>query len=491
MSHRIRSKGLAMLVVGSIAGVATLNVVSTTFAQSAENGRVGIVKDLVGTSWMYGGLWSATRPDPTNPATIRLRFPSDGKVEVAGPCGSEMGELQDVKSTESFGAPFVLVGTFPSGPAAAKCPGSPRQGIVGDLIRSGINGSSSSMRVMFRSAGHTFFEDTETGVAPLAKTSWDVESVDGQAIAPLHWSIEFGESGVVGGSDGCNGFNGFYLTDADLLRTSALTSTAIGCRYNSPLPRPFTKIGNARFALTAEQLTISENGGHIFVFRPKSFGLPLAGTTWKSTVRGQRVSLTFLPELRVQIVTPCSSIETTFTQQRLRVGGMQYLFAFDRSSLGLLGEKRKCRIGNELINTLRNVSMRTQDSLVLQLGGDDSTVDRFAPRIIFEIDTPIDPSKELVGTRWRLDTFSPGVANQIGFRTNGNFTFDKQCGLWIYRVVGGTRLDMQQKTMCRQRNSLYPFSNPAARFALSTDRKTLELFNVADRSIAQYKLVDR
>jgi META domain len=233
-------------------------VLSPTMVRAAALGPDEALKNLVGTSWMYGGLWTFVRPDPSDPATVRLRFPAEGKVEVVGPCGSEVGELKTVK-TESFSAPWQLVGTFASA-SAAECPGSPRQGIVGDLIRSGIDGSTNPIQAMFRSKGHTFFEDTATGVSPLAGTSWDVESVDGQPLAPLHWDLEFLSTGVFGGSDGCNGFNGSYVTNGDRLRTTGWSSTAIGCTYHSPLPRPLLPSQNTRFVLAANQLTISEDG---------------------------------------------------------------------------------------------------------------------------------------------------------------------------------------------------------------------------------------
>jgi hypothetical protein len=138
-------------------------VLSPTMVRAAALGPDEALKNLVGTTWMYGGLWTFGRPDPNDPATVRLRFPAEGKVEVVGPCGSEIGELRTAKS-EAFGAPFQLVGVFAS-VSAAECTGSPRQGIVGDLIRSGIGGSTNPIQAMFRSKGHTFFEDTVTVVS--------------------------------------------------------------------------------------------------------------------------------------------------------------------------------------------------------------------------------------------------------------------------------------------------------------------------------------
>jgi META domain len=483
-ARRLKSLSISLLGCGIV--WITPSVIAPTLAKSAEVNRAAVVEDLVGTSWMYAGLGSFTRPVPSDPATVRLRFPAVGKVEVVGPCGSEVGELQTVDQKDQFVVYWQLVGKFAS-ESAAECPGSPRQGIVGDLIRAGLDGTDGGLQAMFRSKGHTFFEDTQSGLTPLAGTSWDVESVDGQLLAPLHWTVDFGETGVVGGSDGCNGFNGFYVTKADRLSTSAISSTAIGCTSDSPLPRPFTKSPTARFTMSADQLRIFDTGGHNFVFRPKSFGLPLTGTTWKSALHGQRISLAFLPESRARISTPCFSTETTFTQQRLRRFGMFYQFAFDLSGSGQIPDKRKCRTGFELVTTLRNVSWRSQDSLVMRLGDQQGlAAESSAPRITFELNTPVDPSQELAGTRWRLDTLSPGAANEIGFRANGTFTFDKQCGNWIYRVPEGSRLDIQQKFTCGERNSIYPFGNLVARFTVSVDGKTLELFNGAERSIAMY-----
>jgi heat shock protein HslJ len=209
---------------------------SPTVAQPVEISPGGVLVDLVGTTWMYGGLWSVNRPDPADPATVRLRFPTEGKVEVLGPCGSEVGELQVANPQAPPGTPVVLTAKFASGPVAAECPRSPRQGIVGDLIRSGLDGSNGGMRAMFRSRGHSFFEDTETGLTPLAGTSWDVELADGPPpLAPLHWTVEFQATGQVEGSDECNGFGAFYVTKGDELRTSGAVTTAIGCPTQNPL----------------------------------------------------------------------------------------------------------------------------------------------------------------------------------------------------------------------------------------------------------------
>ncbi len=479
-------------LVACSAGLLAPMVLSPTMVRAALSPDEAL-KNLVGTTWMYGGLWTFVRPDPKDPATVRLRFPAEGKVEVAGPCGSEVGELRTAKS-EAFGAPFQLVGVFAS-LSAAECPGSPRQGIVGDLIRSGIEGSTNPIQAMFRSKGHTFFEDTVTGVSPLAGTSWDVESVDGQPLAPLHWNLEFLSTGVFGGSDGCNGFNGSYVTNGDQIRTAGSASTAIGCSYDSPLPRPLRFSQNTRFVLASKQLTISEDGGHMFVLRAKGFGLPLAGTAWKGIVRGQRVSLSFLAESRVRISTPCFSTEVHFSQKKLPTNGMRYLFSFDFAGLATTPapKKQMCRSGFELLSTLRKVTMSTHNSLALQFGdGQPAVPESFTSGLTVELDTPVDATKELAGSRWVLDTYSPGVATNIEFRANGAFRFtskfQKQCGNWIYRVVAGARLLIEQKDPCFQQYSS-PFALPVLRFAFTPDRKTLELFNIADRSIAMFKRI--
>jgi hypothetical protein len=99
--------GLAAVLVGLSAGVIAPLAFSSTVVQSVEIGPNEALKTLVGTSWMYSWLWSSTRPIPSDPATIRLRFPVEGKVEVVGPCGSEVGELRTVIRAESFGLPIL------------------------------------------------------------------------------------------------------------------------------------------------------------------------------------------------------------------------------------------------------------------------------------------------------------------------------------------------------------------------------------------------
>jgi META domain len=474
-----RLRQIALGLVGCSVGCIAPLVVSPTRVQSVEVGRGDeALSNLVGTSWMYGGLWSFLRPTPSDPGTVRLRFPVAGKVEVVGPCGSEVGELSK--------AGRILVGKFATA-SAAECPGSPRQGIVGDLIRSGINWSESGLQAMFQSNGHMFFEDTETGLTPLAGTSWDVESVDGHLLAPLHWNVEFLSTGFMGGSDGCNGFNGFYVTNGDRLKISALTSTAIGCTFHSSLPLPFGPSPKTRFQLSQGQLTVQGDGGPTYVLRPKSFGLPLTGTKWRTLVRGQKVTLTFLPESRAQIATPCFLAEVPFTQKRLDESILHYTFSFDFSGVSM-PDKRKCRVGNELLTVLQNVTMRSQDSLLLRLGeGQSPLPESFQTRLALELDTPTDPEKLLLGTRWRLESLSLEAANIIEFRSNGTLRFSKQCGSWIYRVVSTNKLEIQQKEACRLRFSPSPFDLPILRFTLSDDGKSLDLFNIADRNIATYK----
>jgi META domain len=481
-----RLRQIAVGLVGCSVGFIAPLVVSSTPVQSVEVGRGEALSNLIGTSWMYGGLLSFVRPAPSDPATVRLRFPTEGKVEVVGPCGSDVGELQTVTRKEFSAAPWILVGKFATA-SAAECPGSPRQGTVGDLIRSGINGSESGLQAMFQSNGHTFFQDTETGLTPLVGTSWDVESVDGKMLAPLHWNVEFLSTGFIGGSDGCNGFYGFYVTNGDRLKTSGLTSTAIGCSFHSSLPLPFGPSSKTRFQISPNQLTVTEDGGPTYVLRPKGFGLPLTGTKWKTLVRGRKAALLFLPESRAQIATPCYRAEVPFTQQRLEGPGLRYTFSFDFGGVSL-PDKRKCSVGSELLRDLQNVTMRSQDSLVMRLGDGQSPLpESFRSRLAFELDTPTDPEKLLIGTRWRLESLSPGAANEIEFRANGTLRFSKQCGSWIYRVASDNKLEIQQKDTCKVRFPPGPFDLPVLRFTLSDDRKSLDLFNIANRSIANYK----
>ena len=474
--------GLAALLIGCSAGVIAPLALSPTMVHSAEAGPGDSLKALVGTSWMYNGLWSSTRPPPSDPATARLRFPAEGKVEVVGPCGSEVGELSTVIRTQSIGR-WQLVGTFPSA-IAAECPGSPRQGIVGDLIRSGIDGSNHGIEAMFASNGHTFFEDTETGLAPLAGTSWDVESADGVTLAPLHWTVEFQTSGLVGGSDECNGFNGFYVTKGDVLRTSPVASTAIGCTSYSQYRRLFRSSGVTHFERSSNRLVITEEFAK-YVLRPNSFGLPLAGTKWKATLRNQPVALAFLPESRARISTKCFSVEVPFTQRR--VTSARYDFLLDFSSVATMPDKRICRVGFEILSTLQSITMRTNDSLVLRLGhGQPSLAESFQTRLTLELDTPVDQDKELAGTRWRMVDSSPPAAEVIEFHPNGTLKFQKQCGTWIYRITNGHKLEVQVKEPCKRRVSPLPFALPILHFIQSSDRKTLDLYNPVERRVAQY-----
>ena len=476
---------LIAIVGGSAALMAPLALLPTS-VQSAELSQPDILRDLVGTTWMYGGLWASNRPDPADPATVRLRFPTEGKVEVAGPCGSEVGELQAANPQAPPGTPVLLTGKFASGPVAAECPGSPRQGIVGDLIRSGIDGSNGGMKAIFRSRGHSFFEDTETGLTPLAGTSWDVELADGPLpLAPLHWTVEFRADGQVGGSDECNGFNAFYVTKGDELRTSGAVSTAIGCTSYTNRKRLFTGAATTHFVLFADRLIIKDKF-RSYVLRPKSYGLPLTATKWKSVLRKQPLSITFLPESRAQISTKCFSAEVPFNQRR--ANSAQYEFSFDFSSLALSPDRRKCRVGFELIDLLRNVTLRTQDSLVLRLGvGLPAEAESFQTRMTLELDTPVDQYNELGGTRWRLTDSSPSAANYVAFLVDGTLKFGGQCGSWIYRIEnGGSQLDVQLKTPCKRRDLPLPFALPILHFELTSDGKTLELFNIADRRVARY-----
>ena len=483
-----RLRRVALGLIGCSVGFIAPLVVLPTQVQSVEVGRDEALSNLVGTSWMYGGLWSFKRPEPSDPATVRLRFPTEGKVEVVGPCGSEVGELQTVPGKELSASTWILVGKFAAA-SAAECPGSPRHRIVGDLIRSGINGSERGLQAVFQSNGHMFFEDTKTGLALLAGTSWDVESVDGQALAPLHWNVEFLATGSVAGSDGCNGFNGFYVTDGDRLKTSGLTSTAVGCRFHSPLPLPFGPSSKTRFQLSQSQLTVTETGGPTFVLRPKRFGLPLTGTKWKTVVRKQKVTMEFLPESRAQIATPCFRAEVPFTQQKLVGPGLFYTFSFDFAGASL-PDRRKCAVGSELLSVLQNITMQSHDSLVLRLGDGQTTLpESFRSQLAFELDTPTDSKKLLAGTRWRLETLSPEAANNVEFRGDGTLRFTKQCGNWIYRVADTNKLEIQQKDTCSIRYPAGPFDLPVLRFTVSADGKFLELFNIANRSIAIYKRI--
>jgi hypothetical protein len=116
-----------------------------------------------------------------------------------------------------------------------------------------------------------------------------------------------------------------------------------------------------------------------------------------------------------------------------------------------------------------------------------SVPESFRSRLAFELDTPTDPAKLLLGTRWRLESLSLEAANIIEFRANGTLRFSKQCGSWIYRVASNNKLEIQQKDACKARFPPGPFDLPVLRFTLSDDRKSLDLFNIANRSIANYK----
>ena len=89
--------------------------------------------------------------------------------------------------------------------------------------------------------------------------------------------------------------------------------------------------------------------------------------------------------------------------------------------------------------------------------GQFSLPQSFRSRLAFELDTPTDPEKLLIGTRWRLESFSPGAANDVEFRANGTLRFSKQCGTWIYRVASKNKLEIQQKDTCSLRFSPSPF----------------------------------
>jgi hypothetical protein len=207
-------------------------------------------------------------------------------------------------------------------------------------------------------------------------------------------------------------------------------------------------------------------------------------------VRKQPVSITFLPESRAQIVTSCFSAETPFTQRRTTYA--QYEFAFDLSSIKGSPDRRRCRVGFELLDLLRKVTLRTQDSLVLRMGdGQPASAESFQTRLTFELDSPIDPYNELEGTRWRMEYSSPPAANEIAFLSDGTLKFAKQCGKWIYRVGNGHKLEVQLKDPCKRGDLPIPFALPILHFEQTSDGKTLDLFNIADRRVARYVRVEQ
>jgi hypothetical protein len=150
-------------------------------------------------------------------------------------------------------------------------------------------------------------------------------------------------------------------------------------------------------------------------------------------------------------------------------------------------DRRRCRVGFELLDLLRKVTLSTQDTLVLRMGdGQLALAESFQTRLTFELDSPIDPYSELAGTRWRMEYSSPPAANEIAFLSDGTLKFAKQCGNWIYRVGNGHKLEVQLKDSCKLGDLPIPFALPILHFERSSDGKTLGLFNIADRRVAQY-----
>lgn len=121
----------------------------------------------------------------------------------------------------------------------------------------------------------------------LVGPTWLLDALAGQAPASgTSVTATFGADGTVSGSGGCNRFSGRYTATGTTIRVEeALASTMMAC--DQPVMAQeaafFAALKGARtFAVAAEQLTLSAEGGGVvasFVAQKQE----LAGTTWQVT----------------------------------------------------------------------------------------------------------------------------------------------------------------------------------------------------------------
>jgi uncharacterized lipoprotein YbaY/heat shock protein HslJ len=179
----------------------------------------------------------------------------------------------------------------------------------------------------------TEIERTRATIAPLAGTSWRLESygpVNAQmaAVADKPATLTFDVNGKAGGSTSCNGFGGSYSISGDKITFGTLIGTLIACEDPlGPQDRAVlaTLKGTTRYELAGGALRIfSEDGGQMLEYRAAA---SVSGTI---TYR-QRSALPATAEIQVQLVdvSRADAPAQVIGEQRIVAGDGQVPFPFE------------------------------------------------------------------------------------------------------------------------------------------------------------------
>lgn len=156
---------------------------------------------------------------------VTISFGEDGRVSGFGGCNRFGGSFKETNGKLTFGD---LISTMMA--CLDETAGAQESALHATLKGQVIVTSGADGKVLLTAENDTIIELSPASLAPLAGTSWKVETMGGTGIvAGSEPEITFSEDGQINGTTGCNRFFGHYTQSGANLTFSGVGMTKMAC----------------------------------------------------------------------------------------------------------------------------------------------------------------------------------------------------------------------------------------------------------------------
>jgi heat shock protein HslJ len=259
--------------------------------------------------------------------------------------------------------------------------------------------------------------ESAAGTDPLAGTSWALATLGGNPpVADTQPTLNFGDDGRSGGTDGCNTFGAAYDVSGSSLKFDTIIGTLIACEeavMAQAMAFQQALLATAQFSAAEDKLTlIDADGEELATFTPQS--TDLAGTSWivtgynngnqavVSVVTGTELTVMFGDDGRISGSAGCNNFFGPFTQAdgTIDIGPLASTIKLCPDPAGVMDQEM------QFLEALQQAATYTLDADKLDLRtADDAlavTMQRARQGEGTSAEAPTASGDDVVGTNWSL-----------------------------------------------------------------------------------------
>jgi heat shock protein HslJ len=378
--------------------------------------------DLAGTSWVV------TNYNNGNQAVVGVL----AGTELTVMFGAE-GQVSGSAGCNTFSGPFKQDGgTIDIGPLASTLKAcSDPAGVMEQEVqflealqqaatyqwsgdRLDLRTADDALAISMRRATES---ESAAGTDPLAGTSWALATLGGNPpVADTQPTLNFGDDGKSGGTDGCNTFGAAYDVAGSSLKFDTIIGTLIACEEAVMAQATAFQqalLATAQFSVTNGNLTLTDAGGQeLATFTAQS--TDLAGTSWivtgynngnqavVSALAGTELTVMFGDDGRISGSAGCNNFFGPYTQAdgTIDIGPLASTLKACSDPDGVMDQEM------QFLEALQQAATYTLDADKLDLRTSDDalavTMQRAPQSEGTRTEAPTASGDDLVGTNWSL-----------------------------------------------------------------------------------------